>query len=180
MYTCTLCKNTKADELFPSYARREIKKTGQCRECLKTKAQAYNTSERGRAIRSDFQKRYEKNPKRVAYNQARKSDSIAYSKVYHRLPERRFKEGVKQALSRGIPWLLSEPEHQSLIKGGVCQYCSGPMASTGCGLDRVDSSGPYSVLNCVPCCKRCNTMKSNDLTYDEMLAVAKLLKGMRI
>lgn len=34
------------------------------------------------------------------------------------------------------------------------------------GIDRVDSSKGYSLENCVPCCERCNRMKS-DFSYSE-------------
>ena len=44
------------------------------------------------------------------------------------------------------------------------------------GIDRKDNSIGYEPGNCVPCCKRCNTIKM-DIEYEEWLAhLAKILK----
>lgn len=53
-----------------------------------------------------------------------------------------------------------------------CVYCSAVGSSQ---LDRKDNSIGYLMSNVVPACKRCNTVKSMYLTYDEMLKVADAL-----
>lgn len=42
------------------------------------------------------------------------------------------------------------------------------------GLDRVDSNKGHTIDNVVPCCRNCNTMKS-DMTYEEFMAHIKLI-----
>ena len=44
-------------------------------------------------------------------------------------------------------------------------------------LDRMDSSGPYSVANCVVSCKRCNELKSNKISYELMRGIGELLRS---
>lgn len=43
------------------------------------------------------------------------------------------------------------------------------------GLDRKDVSVGYNLENVVPCCRDCNTIKHDVLTYDEMIVVMKTL-----
>lgn len=53
-----------------------------------------------------------------------------------------------------------------------CVYCT--MECTP-QLDRKDNLKGYTMDNVVPACRRCNTVKSMYLTYDEMMLVAKTL-----
>lgn len=72
------------------------------------------------------------------------------------------RKGLKFDLSKiQLDYLLSQP----------CVYC-GEVAGT---VDRKDSYIGYIYSNCVSACKRCNTIKSNYLSYEEMLQVADLL-----
>lgn len=43
------------------------------------------------------------------------------------------------------------------------------------GIDRKDSKLGYVLDNCVTCCRDCNTIKHDILSYDEMLVVMKTL-----
>ena len=45
------------------------------------------------------------------------------------------------------------------------------------GLDRKDNSKGYTLSNVVPCCARCNSIKSNLFTFEEMVALADFLKN---
>lgn len=47
------------------------------------------------------------------------------------------------------------------------------------GLDRKDNTKGYIKNNVVPCCKECNSIKGNNLTHEEMLAVGKALVSFR-
>ena len=58
-----------------------------------------------------------------------------------------------------------------------CHYCGGPLNEHGSGLDRMDNSKGYIRGNVVPCCKDCNTLKSNKFTYSEMMQLSKVLKA---
>jgi len=86
------------------------------------------------------------------------------------------------AKNRGIPWKLSN-QKALLIATQNCHYCgSEPRLTTRMrqdkngsrikfytnGIDRIDSCRGYEDFNCIPCCKYCNTLKS-DLSYDDFL-----------
>ena len=43
----------------------------------------------------------------------------------------------------------------NLLHNSLCSYCGDESNS----LDRIDSKIGYTLKNCVPCCKKCNTMK---------------------
>lgn len=73
-----------------------------------------------------------------------------------------------------------------------CHYCNkrpsntvrgrGPHSHTSMrysGIDRKDNSRGYTPDNCVPCCHECNEIKSDNLTYEEMLEVARVLRAIR-
>lgn len=49
-----------------------------------------------------------------------------------------------------------------------CHYC-GVSDKDYRGIDRTDSTLGYSIENCVPCCTRCNRMKS-DITYTDFIS----------
>lgn len=83
---------------------------------------------------------------------------------------------------RAIPWKLSDKEVLR-IAAQNCHYCgSKPRLTTRLrqdkygsrikfytnGIDRIDSSRGYVEGNCIPCCRYCNTLKS-DLSYDDFL-----------
>jgi 5-methylcytosine-specific restriction endonuclease McrA len=58
-----------------------------------------------------------------------------------------------------------------------CHYCG-----TACGSSELDKKVPtrgYAMSNVVPACRRCNTLKSNVITYEEMVTVVQVL-GWRV
>lgn len=65
----------------------------------------------------------------------------------------------RSAIKRQIEWDLDD----DLAKGMLtkpCVYCGHiDLTVRVNGIDRMDSFGPYSEKNCVPCCKTCNYMK---------------------
>jgi len=71
----------------------------------------------------------------------------------------------------------------------ICTYCekkvvrhvgkTGPQHDS-ISIDRKNHNGPYSESNCVICCMKCNIVKSNALTFDQMKnIVGPLLKQNR-
>lgn len=66
--------------------------------------------------------------------------------------------------------LLSKPCHYD----GVSLF-----GEYGVGLDRIDNKKGYTLENVLPCCGTCNKIRGDNLTVEEMKAVAKLLKDIR-
>jgi hypothetical protein len=65
-----------------------------------------------------------------------------------------------------------------------CHYCAKKLEwsrfriqdrSSRYNLDRKDSTGGYTVENCVVCCWECNELKGNRLTYGEMLVAMQAI-----
>jgi 5-methylcytosine-specific restriction endonuclease McrA len=104
----------------------------------------------------------------------------ALSQKNSRTPRGRFSHLRASARTRNIAVELSFEEFYSLIKDGVCTYCKETLSPSGGALDRKNSILGYSQENCVPCCKVCNRMRGkDDISYDEMFEVVKLLKRLR-
>ncbi len=92
---------------------------------------------------------------------------------------------------RKIEVLLTYEEYIEFTKMPTCHYCSeyipwnefgsigGEYKGRAYFLDRIDNTGPYSKANCVACCTRCNMFRRDFLSYEEMVAVANLLREMR-
>ena len=71
---------------------------------------------------------------------------------------------------RGFPFDMTVEQVGELISRS-CHYCGGAPSTrhrTGLrnGIDRVDSSLGYAESNCVPCCSKCNQMKSDHSVTD--------------
>jgi hypothetical protein len=76
------------------------------------------------------------------------------------------------AKRRGLSFDLTLEQFRSIVSK-PCHYCGGNSKdyddrSKGNGVDRKDSSKGYEIGNCVPCCWRCNSMKT-DTPYQEFL-----------
>lgn len=83
------------------------------------------------------------------------------------------------AKKRGIAVQISKVQYVEIIKNGACHFCGGSLPPMGGGLDRRDSSGCYSIENCVPCCTICNLTKSDRFSYEEMMLLAPTLRAIR-
>ncbi len=98
----------------------------------------------------------------------------------NRTSKGRYNTGKSQAKRRGIKYLLSFEEYAKLADL-PCHYCDGRFAKTvsGVGLDRLDSSLPYSKDNVVACCGICNKIKSDFLTEEETKAAVLAILRVR-
>ncbi len=56
-----------------------------------------------------------------------------------------------------------------------CIYC-GETDWRKLGCDRINNSKPHTKDNVVPSCKRCNTLKSNKFTVDEMKQIGAVIR----
>ncbi len=53
-----------------------------------------------------------------------------------------------------------------------CHYCGVEIKTVG--LDRINNKLGYNIDNCVPCCKKCNYMKTNLTSYDFLKHIDKI------
>lgn len=60
------------------------------------------------------------------------------------------------AKRRGIDFQISKAQYEAALKS-ACYLCE----NQATGLDRLNSDGPYSIENVLPCCAVCNRMKLN-------------------
>lgn len=107
----------------------------------------------------------------------------AFSAIKHILAGYRYR-----AANKAIPFTLDFLEFKELIQRD-CIYCgSSPdnlyKGARGYrmpyqGLDRLNNSEGYTLENVVPCCEKCNAIKSDLLTPREMLAAIKAIKKLR-
>ena len=77
---------------------------------------------------------------------------------------------------------LSLKEFLEIVQS-PCHYCGAPPSNMNrvkySGIDRKDNDKGYESGNVCACCKRCNSIKGEYLTYKQMLIVSKALKKAR-
>lgn len=95
-----------------------------------------------------------------------------YNIELSRTPEARYSNSKRKAIKRGLTWNLSLDDFEVLIKNNCC-YCGRELNkdATGSTLDRKNNRLGYSLENVVPCCPRCNSVKMDYFTYEEMLQI---------
>lgn len=96
-------------------------------------------------------------------------------KERRRLPTTRYSNAKVAARSRGKSWNITFEEFVELI-GKPCHYCRRPLEPTGRGLDRKDTEKGYEIDNVVPCCKRCNAVKMDHFSYEQMMQLAVTIR----
>src|SRR3954468_20056170 len=108
--------------------------------------------------RTAYQKEYRNNHK----------DKIkSYLQKYRATPKGKYSSYRKHAEYRKIIFELTLEEFTELVLL-PCSYCGGE----GGGIDRIENSKGYNLLNCSPCCYDCNTSK-NDRSREEFIEWAK-------
>lgn len=89
---------------------------------------------------------------------------------YNLVPYRRFHNLRHHAKrhNKDIIWEVTLTQFRELT-AKPCIYCGGFLQTTPSpGLDRKDPNLGYLTDNVVQCCRRCNVVKNNVLTYEEM------------
>lgn len=66
------------------------------------------------------------------------------------------------------------PEFVKSVMESPCTYCSA--SGKYSELDKKDPLVGYLMSNVVPACRRCNVIKSNVVSYDEMMFIAEYLR----
>ena len=102
------------------------------------------------------------------------------AKLDNSKPNRRFTNARAAARSASKEWTITFDEYTEITKQNRCYYCRVDFGKlTGSCLDRVDSNLGYHVDNVVPCCRRCNMLKSNEFTEAETKFMVLALKIFR-
>lgn len=105
--------------------------------------------------------------KNKKYSAARERYDKSPKKKYDYIKKRSKKKGLKIDAKELLLPLLYQ----------CCHYCGDSQKRIG--LDRIDNSKGYTLDNVLPCCPTCNVIRGVDLTVEEMVEVAKLLKKLR-
>lgn len=115
--------------------------------------------------------------------QDRKSCKLCYADLQREIADNKYAEtrhfrqrlgSIKSnAKGRGYNFNLTEEEVEKIIEK-PCFYCGKEYSD---GIDRIDSTKPYTIDNCVPCCSICNRMKNKfslDLFLDKVEKIYNL------
>lgn len=97
---------------------------------------------------------------------------------YNRTPEGRYRKLKHKAKSKNLALEITLEQYRKIIEPGACHYCKGPLDQAGYNLDRKDNSLGYLIDNVVPCCGRCNSIKCEHLTYNEMIVLSATLRAL--
>jgi hypothetical protein len=90
-------------------------------------------------------------------------------------PHNRHKYAKNAARVRGLEWTITEADHLEIFKM-PCHYCEGLLNTKGCALDRINDIEGYHINNVVPCCGRCNRVRHDYFTYEEMIILGQTIK----
>lgn len=98
---------------------------------------------------------------------------IRFSRAWYR---RRFERFKRHAKCRNIKFELTFEDfcHLRTYKKEKCFYCR--TTKSPFLIDRMDNTKGYSLSNCVVVCLRCNKMKSNEFTAEEMKILGRALR----
>jgi len=150
---CSGCRDALTIQNSSSWAIR--RGSGYCRSCKK------NENERNKKIPQRPKEKWQ------VYRQ-----TLSGRHQFLRLKMRA--EGV---LQEDALWNLRF--YSALVVDNECHYCGGSLSPSSHGLDRVNNNEGHTAANVVPCCKRCNSVKSDYFTYSEMMLLSPTLRMIR-
>jgi hypothetical protein len=101
-----------------------------------------------------------------------------YQSKYRKTLKGRYKSLREGAAKREVPVELTVEEYSKIVKPNTCFYCSRGLPEFGHGLDRKDNTIGYTTGNVVPCCRSCNHIKSDTLSFDEMVMIMTRRKAL--
>lgn len=102
--------------------------------------------------------------KAKTYYNLNKDKIRVYKRMYARSLKGRFISYSNSLNRRGVKFELGEDVFNRIMLSD-CHYCG---VANSFGIDRKDNTLHYCEANCLPCCKRCNYMKS-DMEYDAFI-----------
>ena len=114
-------------------------------------------------------------------------DNIAkiriWERSYHKTPEGYYRHLKKKAKERKRPFLILKQDFIEWLRSqkDICCYCEAKLVynvreSTSPSIDRKDNNLGYTLENICLCCLRCNKMKNEFFTYEEMCVIGKTVK----
>ena len=109
-----------------------------------------------------------RNPQEIASNHIIRQYKSAAKKRF--LDFNLTKEQVDDLISKDCSYCGAHP-HERYVR--LSHYMVKVIAN---GIDRVDSSKPYDVKNCVPCCRSCNLMKNKHSLTEFKLKIERIYK----
>ena len=103
-----------------------------------------------------------------------KKSSRSFKGRHNNLKHALRRDGVSDS---DLLWSFNFYSH--LVCGSICHYCFGKLNETGGGLDRISNVVGHTCYNVVPCCRQCNRIKGNDISYEEMMVLSPALRKIR-
>lgn len=106
---------------------------------------------------------------------------------YANLATKKTGGGINFSREEFVTWKRGSPERRRCVYCGIDQAqlyaldILNPRNGSryeAIGVDRVDNDQPYVLSNLVPCCPLCNQIKSQLLTYDEMMKLGPQLRDL--
>lgn len=97
------------------------------------------------------------------------------TKDTNRTLDGRFRSAQHIAKRRKQEWSIDKNQYSDFIQR-PCHYCGESLNETGTGLDRKNNINGYIYENVVSCCNRCNTTRSDNFSYEEMLILSETIK----
>lgn len=110
-----------------------------------------------------FRKRYNMSNKKD--EKLKRGDRLAYHYRWHDVNT----HGYNDEVDFDGQWIVDN------IFDKECIYC-GETDWRKLGCDRIDNTKPHTKDNVVPCCTRCNKLRSNKFTVDEMIQIGAVIK----
>ena len=153
-----------------------------CRACIRV-MWANRTNEQREGTRVRFRKwreTHRQQARATTSRWAKRHPQYMNEKAKHwaKTPQGRYSRLRASAKKRGISFLVKRDDfiqwfiHQDM----QCFYCHqgiNPNDSRSLQIDRQDNNGDYTLNNMVFSCWRCNRVKGDVLTAEEMLAIAR-------
>lgn len=121
------------------------------------------------------------------YKQSYNSWHRAHNPEYHSDRHKKYNRGIKglysrlkrQARSAKVACDISMEDLVELRKIGCVYECGNSLSSASPSLDRINPKAGYTKDNVVPCCIKCNMIKGDWWTFEEMLVANRAVNALR-
>jgi hypothetical protein len=165
---CTKCDKIQAINEFNKDVYKSDGLRCQCRTCVKL----YDSTPRAKLSKSNYCK-----------SQHGKNIKLKY----HKTPDGIYMILKSSAKKRHLDFKLNKKSFANWYnsQNKVCHYCNKTEKQSlndmnrkmhRLSIDRKDSTKGYLIDNIVLACYKCNMMKSNDVSYEQMIRIGKILE----